>query len=172
MADLINRADKVAFWGIPASDSSGTPTYTRMHYFTEMSGSKNPKEYARQYIDETSERTDVTGYSPAWSFSFDEYSNDPMLKDIVGILDKELLGTNAQRDIIFVNFSKTASEGGYEAVKQRFAVIGDSEGGSTDAYTYSGNLKAVGAKTWGTATIASPASGTSETAETITFTEA
>ena len=169
MPDIVRRDLKVAFWGIPSEEDSA-PTFQRMKYFTEMSGSKNPTEYSRRYVDEKTERTDVTGYSESWAFAFDEYTDDDVLTDIVGIIDNNKLGTEAHRDVVFVNFS-SLSGSAYKACKQTFALIGDAEGDSTDAYTYSGNLRAVGDKVWGTATIATPTSGTPDNAETITFTE-
>ena len=168
MNELIRRDQKKAFWGIPSED--GKPVFQRMKYFTDLSGSKNPGEYNRRYVDENFQRSDVTSYSTSWSFNFDEYNGDAVLEDIVGIIDKNKLGTDAHRDIIFVNFSKKSGSG-YVACKQSFAVIADSEGGSTDAYTYNGNLKAVGEKVWGIATITTPSAGTPDDVEIINFEE-
>lgn len=167
MAELIKRSDKKTFYGVPEGDSV---TYTRMKYFTDMSTSKNPKEYSRQYVDEPMERTDVVGYSPSISFAFDDYTDNAVLQDIVSIIDEEKLGTDAQREIVQVDFARPAEGGGYAAVKRTFSVIADSEGDGTEAYTYSGNLRVVGESVKGTATIATPASGTPDTVETITFT--
>lgn len=167
---LKGRDTKKAFYGIPAEGGSGTPTYTRMKYFTDFSISKNPTEYSRRYIDEKTERSDVVGYAPSISYSFDEYSDDAVLSDIVSISDGELVGSDTHREIVLVDFSKKV-EGGYFAIKRTFAVIPDSEGDSTDAYTYSGSLKAVGEITKGVAAISDPADGTSETVNAITFTK-
>lgn len=169
MGELIKRSDKKMFYGIPGV--SGNAAYTRMHYFTELSTSKNPVEYSRQYVDEAMERTDVTGYSPSISFNFDDYAGDAVLEDIVTIINEEKLGTDAQRDIILVDFSKEV-DGGFKAVKRTFAVIADSEGDGTEAYTYSGNFKVSGAPVTGTAVISLPAdAGTPDNVEEITFTE-
>lgn len=165
------RSDKKAFYGIPTMQG-GKVNFTRMRYFTELSISKNPKEYSRQYVDEAAERTDVVGYSPSMSYNFDDYKGDAVLEDIVKITNEELLGTDAQREVVMVDFSRPAEGGGYYAIKRTFAIVADSEGDSTDAYTYSGTLKTVGAKIIGTAEIATPDGGTSDTVETITFTEA
>lgn len=171
MPELIRRDQKKAFWGIPSE--GGETVFNRMKYFTEMSGNKNPIEYSRRYVDEKSERSDVTGYSESWSFAFDEYVGDAVLKDVVGIIENNKLGSDAHRDIVFVNFSKKAEEGtGYVACKQTFSVIADSEGGSTDSYTFGGNLKAVGDKIWGIATIKTPENGTADDVETVSFTPA
>ena len=164
---LIKRSDKKAFYGVPGD---GGATFTRMRYFTEFSTSKNPGEYSRQYVDEPTQRTDVVSYSPSMSFNFDEYHGDAVLEDIVEVINKEMLGTDARRDIILVDFSKPTGDG-YEAFKRTFAIIADTEGGSMDAYTYGGTFKAVGTSVFGVAKIATPEGGDAETVETVTFVE-
>lgn len=168
MTELKKRSDKKLFYGV--LDESDE-VFTRLRYFTELSTGKNPTEYSRQYVDESLERSDVVGYSPSISFNFDEYSGDTVLEDIIEIINKEKLGTDAQRNLILVDFSKPV-DGGFYAVKRCFSVIADSEGDSTDAYTYSGTFKASGSAVFGTAEIATPLSGDSESVETIKFKEA
>ena len=146
---LVKRSDKVAFFG---NMSTGTETFNRMRGFTTLSGSKNPMEYSRQYVDEEFETTDVTGYSPSYEFGFDQYKDDLVHEEMVGILDSEKTGTEARRNIVVVDFSK-ASGNGYEATKREYAIIGDAEGDSMDAYTYSGTLRATGKRITGTATL-------------------
>ena len=50
MADrkLVKRSDKVSFLGCLAD---GSETFNRMRGFTTLSGSKNPTEYSRRYVD-------------------------------------------------------------------------------------------------------------------------
>lgn len=161
---MIKRCDKLAFIGVT---NSNTTTYTRMKGFTELSQSKNPKEYSRQYVDEESERTDIIGYAPEISYSFDEWEDNAAQKVITDITNKELIGDAAKVDIIIVDLSKEKKpDGKFEAVKRTFSVIPDSEGDSTEAYTYSGTLKANGEKVFGTAS-----SGSDGSWETCTFTE-
>ncbi len=166
---MIKRNDKKAFYGVPSAD--GEIVLTRMKYFTDLSINKNPKEYSRRYVDESTERADVTGYSMSLSYSFDDYAGDTVLEDIVDITNEERLGTEAHREIVQVDFARPATNGGYEAVKRTFAIISDSEGSGTDAYVYSGTMKAVGAKIIGVATIKTPENGTPENVETIEFVE-
>lgn len=162
--NLMKRSDKVAFYGIKAAEGD-TYTYHRMQGFTDISTSKNPIEYSRQYVDEEFEQSDVVGYSPSISYGFDQFAGNEVHEDIVKISDDELLGTEAVRPIVMVDMSKAGTpEGSFAAVKRDFAVIPDSEGDSTDAYTYSGNLKVKGDKIKGTATSA-------DGWQTITFTE-
>ena len=163
MADrkLVKRSDKVSFLGC-LKDSN--ETFNRMRGFTTLSGSKNPTEYSRRYVDEEFETTDVTGYSPSLDFGFDQYIGDPVHEEMVGILDGEKLGTEARRNIVTVDFSQEAGEGSYKAVKREYAIIGDAEGDSMDAYTYSGTFKATGKRIVGTATV-------DETGAVATFVE-
>ena len=148
---LVKRSDKVSFFG---NMSTGTETFNRMRGFTSLSGSKNPIEYSRQYVDEEMETTDVVGYSPSVEFGFDQYKGDLVHDEMVEILDGEKTGTEARRNIVTVDFSKpTETEGEYEAVKREYAIIGDADGDGTDAYTYSGTFRATGKRILGTATL-------------------
>jgi hypothetical protein len=147
---LVKRSDKVSFFG---NMSTGTETFNRMRGFTTLSGSKNPIEYSRHYVDEDFETTDVTGYSPSIEFNFDQFVGDTVHDEIVEILDGEYTGTEARRNIVTVDFSQSAGNNSYKAVKREYAIIGDAEGDSTDAYTYGGTLRATGKRITGTATL-------------------
>ena len=147
---LVKRSDKVSFFG---NMGTGTETFNRMRGFTTLSGSKNPKEYTRQYVDEEFETTDVTGYSPSIEFGFDQYSGDLVHDEMVEILDGEKTGTEARRNIVTVDFSQPVNGGGYKATKREYAIIGDADGDSMDAYTYSGTFRATGLRIEGTATL-------------------
>lgn len=149
---LVRRSDKVSFFG---NMGTGTETFNRMRGFTTLSGSKNPSEYSRQYVDEEFEVTDVTGYSPSIEFGFDQYTDDPVHEEMVEILDGEMTGTDARRNIVTVDFSQpvTGQEGSYKATKRNYAIIGDADGDSMDAYTYSGTFRATGKRITGTATL-------------------
>lgn len=131
---LEQRASKVAFMGVGA-----TPTYHRMTGFTEFTPSKNPKEFTRQYLDETFERTDVVSYAPAITFSFDSHSNNEVHKDIRSIFDNECIGTDAERTIIIVDMSDKT------AIKRAYNIIPDNEASTPDSYTYAGSFRANGA---------------------------
>ncbi len=140
MGILMKRADKMAFYGV---EHAGGVVFVRMTGFTDLSVSKNPKEYTRQYVDEPFERADVVAYSPSVSYAFDQYTQNPVHLDIARIAEEELLGSAAVREIVFVDFTKPYA-GGYLCTKRSFSVIPDSEGSGTDAYTRSGTLKANG----------------------------
>lgn len=148
---LVKRHQKVAYYGVPTADST-TVTFTRMQGFTSLSTAKNPKEYSRQYVDEAFEESDVVGYSPSMSYAFDQHKGNTVHDDIVKITDGELTGDDAVRDIILVDLTEKTGDT-YAARKRSFSVIPDSEGDSTDAYTYSGTFKTKGASIEGTVTI-------------------
>lgn len=149
---LVKRSDKVSFFG---NTSGGSEVFNRMRGFTTMSGSKNPSEYSRKYVDEEFETTDVTGYSPSIEFGFDQYKGDLVHDEMVEILDGEATGTEARRNIVTVDFSQPVSgqEGTYIATKREYSIIGDADGDGTDAYTYSGTFRSTGARITGTATM-------------------
>ena len=159
---IVKREDKLMF--ISSEAGGADQTYNRMKYFTDLSTSKNPVEYSRRYVDEATERTDVTGYATSIAYAFDQYTDDAAQEKIVEITDNELTGEAAIVSILIVDLSGTESSGAYPARMRNFAVIPDSEGDSTDAYTYSGTLKANGDSVIGTA-------ATTDEWLTCTFTE-
>ena len=166
MADtekLVKRSGKVAYMDV---GTTGTSSFQRMRKFTEISKYKNPTEYSRSYVDEDGEVTDVTGYSEEISYAFDLYQGNAVHEKIVDITDNEKTGDDALVKILTVDFSKPVSGGstGYEARLRTYAVIPDTEGDSTDAYTYSGTFRKNSGFTIGTATI-------SDDGKTATFTE-
>ena len=162
MKTIVKRSDKVAFFGVVSEDSV---TFHRMTGFTDLSTSKNPAEYSRQYVDESFETTDVIGYSPSMSYNFDQFTENPVHEDIVSISDNEMIGNAAVRSILVVDFTKEGeTEGTFKARKRDFAVIPDSEGDGTEAFTYSGTFKVKGETVVGTVT-------STDSWQTCTFTE-
>lgn len=134
---ISRRCDKVAFMGVDG-------TYYRMTNFTEITTSKNPKEYSRQYVDEEFERDNVVGYSPSISYSFDYDSENAVHGLIKSITDNELVGDAAVVEIVMVDIEN--ENGTNSAISRKWSVIPDSEGGSLDAYTYSGSFRSNGSK--------------------------
>ena len=160
---IVPRHKILAFMGVRETTTSGgttvtTTTYYRMTKFTQLSTSKNPIEYGRQYVDEPFTVTDVMGYSPSISYAFDKHTDIPVHNDLVKITNDELLGDDAVRSIIVVNTETN------EAVKRDYAVIPNTEGDNINVYTYSGTFKVKGELIKGTA-------ATSDNYQTITFTE-
>lgn len=159
-AKIVGRHQRVAFMNVSTGDEAAN--YQRMTNFTQMTNSKNPKEYARQYVDRESEDTDVVGYSPSISYAFDRHTNTLVHERIAAIHDGEKIGSEALVDIVIVDlFSST--EGKYVARKRTYAVIPDADGDGTDALVYSGTFKSKSEIEEGTATL-------SEDGKTLTYT--
>lgn len=149
MEKLVKRSGKVAFMDVSTTQ---IPNFLRMRKFTEISKSKNPTEYSRTYVDEDGEVTDVTGYSEEISYAFDLYSGNLVHEKIVKITDDELTGDEALVKILIVDFSKPVGSG-YEARLRTYSTVPDTEGDSTDAYTYSGAFRKNSKMTKGVATL-------------------
>ena len=165
MGTIVPRHKMLSFYGVTTTttDSTTTPptvttttTYHRMKYFTQLSKNKNPQEYSRKYVDEATQRTDVTGYATQIDYGFDKHRNDPVLTDIVGITNDELLGADAVRDIIDVDVETGI------AYKRSYTVSPGSEGDDANFYKYGGSFKANGEQVKGTAT-------SSDDWQTVTF---
>lgn len=142
-AQLVRRTGRLAFYLVP-----GHTTYTRMEGFTSLSKSHNPTEYERQYVDEDTKRTDITGYSEAVAYEMDRYKSNDISDDIAKIHDHELLCDDALRWIIDVDMTTATNTNGRNwtasARRRQYAVIPDADGDGTDALIYSGNFKAHG----------------------------
>ena len=149
MEKLVKRSGKVAFMDVSTTQ---IPNFLRMRKFTEISKSKNPTEYSRTYVDEDGEVTDVTGYSEEIAYAFDLYSGNLVHEKIVKITDDELKGDEALVKILIVDFSKPVGSG-YEARLRTYSTVPDTEGDSTDAYTYSGAFKKNSKMSKGVATL-------------------
>lgn len=136
---IVKRSDKIAFMDV---GTDTVPDFQRMRKFTELSKSKNPTEYSRTYVDEDGEVTDVTGYSEEISYAFDQYTDNPVHEKLANISDNELTGNDAIVTILIIDKTTKNSSDQYTARKRKYSVVPDSEGDSTDAYTYSGSLRA------------------------------
>lgn len=149
MEKLVKRSGKVAFMDVSTTQ---IPNFLRMRKFTDISKSKNSTEYSRTYVDEDGEVTDVTGYSEEISYAFDLYTGNLVHEKIVKITDDELTGDEALVKILIVDFSKPVGSG-YEARLRTYSTVPDTEGDSTDAYTYSGSFRKNSKMTKGIATL-------------------
>ena len=149
MQELVKRNGKVAYMDVSTTTIAN---FLRMTKFTEISKSKNATEYSRTYVDEDGEVTDVTGYSEEISYAFDLYKGNLVHQRLVNITDNELTGNDALVKILQVDFSKPVGSG-YEARLRTYSVVPDTEGDSTDAYTYSGAFRKNSGFTIGVATI-------------------
>lgn len=147
---LVGRHERLSFMKVE------NDTYTRMTGFTSLGESKESKEYSRQYVDEATERTDVVGYATGVEYEFDRHTNTPVHEKLAQIADDEIVGTEAQVEILTVDlFEPVGSDDKVCKARLRtYSVIPDASGDGTDALIYSGTLKAAGEITHGTATSA------------------
>lgn len=159
MSVIVKRCKKLAFYGVPAG-TAGEFVFHRMRGFDEISTSKNPREYSRQYVDEEFEQTDVVGYNPSIAFGFDRFAGDAVHDDIVTIFNEEKIGADAVRPIIMVDLESNDNN----AIKREFSVIAENEGSGVDFYKYSGSFRVKGDKVVGAAT-------TDDEWQTCTFTK-
>ena len=141
---VYNRADIVNFMKVEE-------IFNRMQGFTDAGKSMNSSTYDRRYVDEKIERSDVIAYAPEIAYSFDRMVGNAVHEKIVAIHNGELVGQTVE--IVTVNFNEAGeTEGSFKARKRTYSVIPDSEGNSTDAYTYSGAFRASGEIVEGEAT--------------------
>lgn len=143
---LVMRYQFEAYMGCLSEGTGGTVTteYNLIgEGFTQFAESKNPQTYSRKYINHKSQSNDVIGYAPSYAYSCDCISDDPVVQEIVKIHDGELIGTDARRDVIFINRWDTPTSGAYPAKKRTFAVIPNQKADGTDAMVYTGQIDAV-----------------------------
>ncbi len=139
---LVARARKVAY------ANTGTPElpiWTRMRGFLSLPKAKEAIEYSRQYVDEYFETTDTLGMSESQEFEFDRYTNDAVHDKIAKIFDDELIGDDANIEIMVVDFTPGLTGEApeqWDAIKRLYSVIPDTEGDGTESYKYSGTFKA------------------------------
>ena len=147
--DLVLRSSVVAFMDV---DNDGI--FYRMKGFTDLPETKEVEEYSRKYVDEKFERTDTTGVTSSMDYTFDRYKDNPVHDRMKEVHNKELLASEATNDIVVVDFSAPAGEGKFEAIKRKYSIVPDSAGDGTDAYQFSGSLKATGQAVFGYAQMA------------------
>ena len=160
---LVGRHKRLAFMEVTPS-GGGAGTYTRMTGFTSLSEGKEATEYSRQYVDEATERTDVVGYATSIDYEFDRYTNDPVCERLSEIADDELVGTDAQVNIVSGDIFTEDKQKRAIARKRTYSVIPDTTGDGTDAFIYSGAFSAASEITKGYAT-------SEDNWQTCTFTE-
>ncbi|MEG0282632.1 MAG: hypothetical protein RR500_03975 [Bacilli bacterium] len=144
---LYNRADIVNFIGLTASATE----FKKMTGFTDNGRTLNPETYERRYVDEKTQRKDVTGYATEIAYTLDRYVNNEVHDTIAEIHDLELTGVSLP--IVTVNLNeKGAVANSFKAKKRMYSIIPDGDGDGTDAYQYTGVFGVNGEIVTGTAT--------------------
>lgn len=152
MTRLVNRSELKSYMNTGTTE---TPVWSLIgEGFTALSENKNPKTYARRYVHENFDRTDVMGYAPSIPFTADVYEDDPVMNKIREIYDSEAVGTDAQVEILSVREYEYETETPtvFEAIKRTYSTVCDKMGDGTDALQIGGTFYAVGEMTEGTFT--------------------
>lgn len=138
---MIQRKQWASFMN---TGEQAAPVWSRIgEGFTELEMSMGAQTYSRHYVHEKTERKDVTGYATSIAYQCDVYSGDPVIERVSRVMDQELVGDDAQVEIVNVSFFRPM-QGGYEAFLRRWAIIPDSRGAGAEALTMSGVFAAVG----------------------------
>ncbi len=127
---LVGRDEKVAFYGTAASD-----TYYRMEEFTELLCRRNPKLEGHR-------EPRVTAYTPEVSYCFDQYRDNPVHADLIGIHYLEKAGDEAIREIVLVDRTQPVRPEQYRAYLHSVTVAPESEGQGLRTCRYCGSFYA------------------------------
>ena len=127
---IVKRSDRQHYMN---TGTAVSPVWSRIgEGFTEFAESKNAVSYQRRYINESTKRTDVTGYAP-------------VIEKLRRISDAELSGEDAKVELLTVDlFDEEENWGRYRAYRRIWSVIPDESGKGTDALIYTGTMKGVG----------------------------
>lgn len=161
---VYNRADIVNFIGLILNAT----VFQRMKGFTDGGKSLNSSTYDRRYIDEKTERSDVIAYATEIAYGFDRIKGDAVTEMLAKVHDDEIVGFT--RPIVTVNFNEPVEGGGFKAKMRNWSVQPDSDGDSTDAYTYSGAFKANGSIITGVAKVVEGSENDTQNITMISFT--
>lgn len=118
--------------------------------FTEFTENKNPREYSRQYINETVERTDIVGFASSVTYAFDVYENDKVQKTLLDMTCREAIGEDAVVTIVTAFLYKnTENAKCVEAIRRKYTVCPSKLGNGMDALICAGTLRAYGDMEYG-----------------------
>lgn len=138
---MIQRAQWASYMN---TGTKAAPVWSRIgEGFTDLSQSMGAVEYARHYVHEKTERRDVVGYAPKIAYSCDVFSGDPVIARISQVTDGELVGSDAQVQIVSVNLYEKKGTGS-AAYSRDWAVIPDTKGRGVEALVMTGVFAAVG----------------------------
>lgn len=140
---LVPRSEWRAFMN---TGTKAAPVWSLMgEGFTDLEKTLSPTAYGRRYVSENTERRDVLGYSPSLSYTCDVYSKDPVVERIDRVTDRELIGADAQVDIVLANlYAPGETAGGCAAFLRTWAIMPDSKGAGTESLALSGKFAACG----------------------------
>lgn len=121
------------------------PVWTRCgDGWKKFAENPNAQTESCQYINQASETTDTTSYSPQYSFECDLMYTDPTIKKVYDVAKDRKTGSDAVLDFLIVDtFEAGSAEGTYVARREKLAVAVTSLDG-TKKMSMSGNLNSQG----------------------------
>lgn len=128
-----------------AASSEADPIWTQCgDGWTKFSENPNAQTESVQYINQASETTDTTSYSPQYSFECDLMHTEPSVKKVYDICKDRKTGSDAVVDVLIVDtFEAGTSEGSFVARREKLAVAVTSIDG-TKKMKITGNLNGQG----------------------------
>ena len=113
--------------------------FEKLEGFSELGFESGAQSYVRKYFSAREKAVDIAESLPVIKYKFDRLKNNAVHQEIVKITDDRLVGEDAVKCFVFVDFSDE-SEGMYSATKQCFAVKGIKRDSGQGYFEYSGNL--------------------------------
>lgn len=126
-----------------------SPTYALMGTgFKELNESPSAQVTSKRYINDKSASKSITGYDWSSAFTADVIADDDVLKYIIDIGEKQLIGSDAESDYVIVDLDKKSAEPAktneYSARKLKVAIEVASFGCEDGEVTLEGNLQGIG----------------------------
>ena len=128
-----------------AASAEADPIWTRCgDGWTKFSENPNAQTESVQYINQASETTDTTSYSPQYSFECDLMHTEPTVKKVYDICKDRKTGSDAIVDVLIVDaFEAGTAESSFVARREKLAVAVTSIDG-TKKMKITGNLNGQG----------------------------
>ncbi|CEN87349.1 hypothetical protein [Paraclostridium sordellii] len=113
--------------------------------FTELNESPSAKTKSKQYINEQSVTTSITGYETEFGFETDQIRDEKAIDFICNIGELQKIGADAETEYIKVDLDKPAkAENGFRARKFKVAVSIDDFEAKDNEMSAKGKLLGMG----------------------------
>lgn len=139
------RSSILAYMNVVA-DPNLVPDYQLMgEGFTNLTQLKEPSEYTRKFINEENTTTDVIRYASEVQYEVDVFSQNPVIRMILGITDAELL--SVRTDVVTVYADDIVAKPAYcTAFRRRYLIVPEQLGEDVEVLRTSGRMIAYGEK--------------------------
>ena len=116
-----------------AASAEADPIWTRCgDGWTKFSENPNAQTESVQYINQASETTDTTSYSPQYSFECDLMHTEPTVKNVYDICKDRKTGSDAIVDVLIVDaFEAGTAEGSFATNVEKVFAAGDMRRGQS-----------------------------------------